>query len=181
MTRLIDTPQRLAAAQPDLVWYGTFGDFALAPLDDPENPGGLLGGGALYTAIALQVFTDGRGEKDPLDPGMVDQRGWPGDGFDVDRSRGEAPLGNANWTIRRRLPVGARAARDAQLNAMAALSVLAAQKVIGAYAVTATPMPAENRIQLDCDIKRPDGSPLYRGPFSGFWSLADALRRQAAG
>ena len=98
MTRLSDLPARVAAIAPAIVWDGKAGDFAVAPLTDPVNPGGLVADPAILSAITILVFTDSEGSPDPLAPDDLDCRGWPGDGFDIDVAAGEGLIGSVTVT-----------------------------------------------------------------------------------
>lgn len=84
---------------PDLVWNGAFADLALSGIDDPVNPGGLQAKAALTTAVLLCLMTDRRADPTELRDGDVN-RGWPGDGFDIEA--GETPLGSKLWLLQRR-------------------------------------------------------------------------------
>lgn len=172
MARLIVDPLAPQGAGPDTVWDGERGDMAVAPLAEPGNPQGLQARNPLLTAIVLALESDARGERDPLDPYAYDVRGWPGDGFDVDRSRGEAQLGATTW-VAWRYAVDDDNAQRVIDSTLVALKPLQDQGAIGAVDVTADADPANNRIRRVIHIRRPDGTVLYSGPFAGLW---DALR-----
>lgn len=169
MTKLAPLPERAAAVAPAMTWALDHGDFAVAALDDPVNPGGLVSDGALLGAVATLLFTDARGEVDPIDPTEVDLRGWPGDCFDIDVAGGEGPLGSQLWMLARR-PVNAETARLAEVYAAAALRPLIAQKLIKAATFAAEPSRIDRRIVLTTTITRSDGARLYSGPLAGLWS-----------
>lgn len=173
MTRIILDAFSPVDAGPDTVWDGEMGDMAVAPLSDPDNPAGLLARDPLKTALVLALESDARGEPDPLDPTAYDLRGWPGDGFDVDVARGEAPLGSTVWTAFRHA-VDEENAQRVEDATRVALKPLQDQGVIGEVAVTATPDAASNLIRREIRIARPDGSILYSGPFSGLWGALGA-------
>ena len=175
MTRIIDPLEQQAGVAPATVWTGSSGDFAVAPASDSRNPQGLASDAALLSAIALCLFSDCRGDPDPIDPAGIDLRGWPGDGFDVDRAGGEAPLGNKVWTLFR-LPVNNENARAAERFMNEALAPLLTQKLLGSATVRATPYPALRRVDLVYVLKRTDGTALYSGPWAGLWeTLQGAL------
>lgn len=168
MTRLLVDALVPQGAGPDVIWDGEFGDVAVAPLSDRSNAGGLVARDPLMTAFVLALESDARGPHDPLDPTSYDLRGWPGDGFDVDASRGEAALGSTTWTAYRH-PVDEDNARRVIEAGQVALKPLQDQGLIGDVLVTAEPDPASNRITRAISIARPDGTLLYSGPFSGLW------------
>lgn len=173
MTRLISDPLAPAAAGPDTLWDGQYGDMAVAPLAEPGNPAGLMARDPLKTALVLALESDARGERDPLDPFSYDVRGWPGDGFDVDAAKGEAPLGSTTWLAYRHAVDDENARRVAEA-AQVALVPLQRQGVIGEVEVTAVPVPGEVRIERVISIARPDGTNLYSGPFAGLWEALGA-------
>lgn len=84
---------------PDIAWDGRAGDLVITAPDDPRNPAGLRATQALTTAVLICLMTDIRVEPYELRPGDVN-RGWPGDGFDLDGA--ETPLGSRLWLLRRR-------------------------------------------------------------------------------
>jgi phage gp46-like protein len=168
MTRLLVDALVPQGAGPDILWDGQSGDMAVAPLDDPGNPAGLVARDPLLTGLVLALECDARGPRDPLDPSSYDVRGWPGDGFDVDLGRGEGPLGSTTWVAYRH-PVDDENARRVVEAAQIALKVLQDQGVLGDVTVEAVADAAENRIRRTIAIKRPDGALLYAGPYAGLW------------
>lgn len=173
MVRVIADALAPAAGAPDTLWDGQSGDMAVAPLTEPGNPAGLIARDPLKTALVLALESDARGERDPLDPYAYDVKGWPGDGFDIDVSKGEAPLGSTTWLAWRH-PVDDDNARRVEDAALVALAPLQKQGAIGNVTVTAIPIPAENRIERRIAIARPDGTLLYSGPFAGLWEALGA-------
>lgn len=169
MTRLAPLPERDAAFSPVMTWDVDHGDFAVAPLTDPVNPGGLISDGALIGAIATLLFSDCAGMPDPLDPADIDLRGWPGDYFDVDRAAGEAPLGNLTWMLARH-PTNAATARLSEIYAEQALQPLITQGLIKSVSVTAQDFRGSRKIERVITITRPDGSRLYSGLLAGLWT-----------
>ena len=91
------------APQPILTWdtvwdaQSGFADWAYADRSEASNRGGLQAQAALQTAVILCLFTD---RYCPPDHPLAfllegdDPRGWWGDGVDVARDQGEAPLGS---------------------------------------------------------------------------------------
>lgn len=185
MTRILDPASDPAPSAPDLVLVGSgllsgsrF-DFALAGPNDRANPLGLRAGQLLATAIALCLWSDGRGEPDPLQSGEMDLRGWPGDGFDLDTSRGEAPVGSVIWT-RFRFPANADNAAAIARAAETSLQPLVRQGLLGQATFTGTAEPASNRISLAVRLAAPDGRVIYDGPFAGLWEALLAVRHPLA-
>lgn len=173
MTRLLADALVPQGAGPDILWDGQRGDMALAPLSEPGNPAGLVARNPLLTGLVLSLETDARGPHDPLDPAAYELRGWPGDGFDVDVSKGEAPLGSTTW-VSFRHPTDDDNARRVIEAAQIALKPLQDQGVIGDVTVDAVADPAETRIRRTITIARPDGSILYSGPYAGLWEALGA-------
>lgn len=174
MTRVVDPLEQQAGVAPSTIWAGSSGDFAVAPANDARNPQGLSGDAAILSALALCLFSDGKGDPDPIDPAAIDLRGWPGDGFDVDRAAGEAPLGNKVWTLFR-LPVNDENARTAERYMIEALSCLIGQGVLGSAEVKATPYPSQRRVDLVYILRRPNGTTLYSGPWAGLWETMQGV------
>lgn len=81
---------------PDIVWNGTVVDFAVSAGSD-DVPTGSLTAPPLRTDVILLLFTDARAGTYKH---HGDRRGWLGDGFDVDFSKGKAPLGSKLWLYR---------------------------------------------------------------------------------
>lgn len=81
--------------------WTAWGDWALAdPDNEVFNVGGLAATDQLSTAILIQFGTHKRrAEGAAGEPGDI--RGWFGDTFDVDASKGEGPIGSWLWTLSR--------------------------------------------------------------------------------
>src|SRR4051812_23188738 len=107
MVALTITPLGEAGVEllaPDIVWQnGMVGDFALVESPPADGAaGGLQAQHPIETAVLMCLYTDARCEVRELRFEMGgDRRGWPGDGFDIDTSAGEAPLGSKLWLYRR--------------------------------------------------------------------------------
>lgn len=181
MTRIIEPVGDASPTSPDLVLItdpvlgADRADFALAGPDDRSNPLGLRAGQGLATAIALCLMSDARGATDLDDGDLLDLRGWPGDGFDVDAARGEAALGNTVWE-RFRWPADDANAREIGNRFAVALEPLRRQGVIGEARFDPTPDPASNRIIITVRISAPSGRVIYDGPFAGLWEAILAIR-----
>ena len=154
---------------PDIVWNGTVGDFRLvaAPADGPA--GGLQGRAPLATAVLLCLFTDGRASPEDLRAEHAgDRRGWPGDGFDLDTARGEAPLGSLLWLFRRSALTDLTAL-EVQAAAETALQPLIAQGAAVAVRTEARLDKAAGRLALGVGLYGRDGSERYAATFDLLW------------
>lgn len=150
---------------PDLLWNGRVGDLALTDLTDPVNPGGLVNGNALKTAVLVCLMTDRRADPVELRDGDVN-RGWPGDGFDM--MPGEVPLGSKLWLLRRRA-LTAEIETVARDYAMEALQTLVDQGAFARFEVTATANRAERRLDLAVIGYGRDGSLTFDKRFAVLW------------
>lgn len=150
---------------PDLAWNGAFGDLVTTGLDDPVNPGGLRAAHALETAVLICLMTDARADPTELRDGDTN-RGWPGDGFDMEP--GEAPLGSKLWLLRRRAltPDIEILAAD---YARAALQTLVDQRAFVRFDVTATADRAANRLDLSVAGYGRDNTVTYDRRFAVLW------------
>ena len=172
----------VVALPPDLVWqkadgsraeatYGVRGDFALA-VTAADGPGGLEAKNPLQTAVIALLFTDVRVEGYEIDAGRAgDQRGWPGDGFDVDPTAGEQPLGSKLWLLRRK-DLNDQTAMWAQAEAKRALAPLKAQGLAVKIEATATPDYAADTLWLAIALYGRDGAQIYAAKFDLIWKLA---------
>ena len=158
---------------PDIVWDGTVGDFALSAGGDNGGAGGLVAANPLRTAILLLLFTDARAESYELrSEHRGDRRGWVGDGFDIDRSAGAAPLGSKLWLYRRHeltdltgLEMAAEAKR--------ALQPLIDQRAVVRIEAAATVDKARGRVLLTVNLYGRDGREAYADKFDLLWRRAD--------
>ena len=163
---------------PDTLWDGVTGDWALAG-DDKANPGGLRARAALATAVLLCLMTDARVEPDELAPDDQN-RGWPGDSFDLRTDLGETPIGSKLWLLRRSTASDATALRAADY-ARAALQTLIDQGAVSSVDVRSTARPAERRIDLDIKLKDRDGAVVFDRRFGVLWEQLRGLDRPLAG
>lgn len=156
---------------PDLVWNGVVGDLATTSLDDPVNPGGLRARQALATAILICLMTDRRVDATELREGD-ENRGWPGDGFDM--RVGEAPLGSKLWLLRRRgLEPGIEI--KAQDYAREALQTLVDQGAVARFDVSATAARDRNRLDLAIAAYSKSGIQIYDQKFAVLWDQIDGV------
>lgn len=163
----------VALLPPDIVWNGVVGDFAVSAGGDDGPAGGLTAANPLRTAVILLLFTDARAETYELrHEHRGDRRGWPGDGFDVDRSKGEAPLGSKLWLYRRHeLTEGT--AMAVATEAERALQPLIRQGAVVRIAARATADKPAGRIRLTVNLYGRDGREAYAPQFDLLWRRAD--------
>ena len=163
----------VAVLPPDVLWSGTVGDFSIATKPDQGGAGGLVAANPLRTAVILLLFTDARADTSDLRyEHRGDRRGWPGDGFDIDPTRGEAPLGSKLWVYRRHDLVD-ETGRQIALEARRAL-----QPLIGQGAVVRIDTEFEvdkpgGRILLGVKLYGRDGRETYADKFDLLWRRAD--------
>lgn len=150
---------------PDLVWNGETGDMAISAATDTDNPSGLASGNALRTAVIVALLTDRRAETSELRDGDIN-RGWPGDGFDLDD--GETPLGSKLWLLRRSA-LTASVARRAEDYAMEALQPLIDQGAFVRFDVEATISAEGNRLDLAVAGYGRDGARRFHERFGIHW------------
>lgn len=167
------TPLETAGVEllpPDIVWNGVAGDFVLAN-------GTLQSSDPIKTAVVMLLFTDARGSDDQMRRAdETDKRGWVGDGFDVDRARGETDLGSRLWLLRREALTEA-IARDFQDEATRALQPLIAQGAVVRIDVTAEAItePPGNLLRLLVNLYGRDGARRYADRFDILWDAASAV------
>ena len=167
---------------PDLIWqkvdgsragtgYGVRGDF-LVSATVADGPGGLEAKNPLQTAVIALLFSDVRVEGYEIDAGRAgDQRGWPGDGFDIDVAAGEQPLGSKLWLLRRK-DLNDQTAMWAQAEAKRALAPLKAQGLAVKIEAKATPDYPNDTMQLAIALYGRDGAQVYASKFDLIWKLA---------
>ena len=171
LTSLADASDTLLP--PDIVWNGYVGDFAVSAGGDDGAAGGLVAANPLRTAVILLLFTDARAETYQLRfEHRGDRRGWPGDGFDVDTAKGEAPLGSLLWTFRRH-ELNDRTAMEVAAEAERALQPLLGQQAVVAIRTKAVADKGAGRIVLTINLYGRDGRDLYAPQFDLLWSRAD--------
>ena len=170
----------VVALPPDIVWlkddgtpaghgrYGVVGDFGVS-VTITDGPGGLVATDPLRTAIILSLFSDCRVEGYEIDAGRAgDQRGWPGDGFDLDAGAGEAALGSKLWLLRRR-DLNEQTALWAQAEAARALAPLIAQGVCARVDAVAEPDYANDTMLLAIALYGRDGTQVFASKFDLLW------------
>lgn len=151
---------------PDVVIIdGTTGDFVL------DDTTGLLARNPIATAIVLCLMTDARAASDQIRQEHAgDTRGWVGDGFHIDTSRGETELGSRLWLFRRH-ELTDETARQVEDEARRCLQTLITQRVAVKIDVRATVQKAEGRITLEIAVIGHDGRSVADVRFDPLWKL----------
>ena len=163
----------VAVLPPDVVWNGTVGDFAIAKNAAEGGAGGLVAANPLRTAVLLLLFTDARADTSELRfEHRGDRRGWVGDGFDVDRTRGEAPLGSKLWLYRRH-ELDDDTGRQVAAEARRALEPLIGQHAVVRIDVDFEVDKARGQIRLSVKLYGRDGREAYADKFDLLWRRAD--------
>jgi phage gp46-like protein len=163
--RPLSTADRTVLPPDVVIIDGTTGDFVL------DERTGLQAQNPIATAIALCLLTDARASQDELRHEHVgDARGWPGDGFDIDASRGETELGSKLWLYRRHELVD-ETGRAVEDEARRALQTLIGQGLATRIDVKATVQKAEGRILLEVAVIGRDGRNTINVRFDPLWKL----------
>ena len=161
---------------PDIIWNGVFGDLAITSPTDPVNPSGLRATAALATSVLMCLMTDVRVEQTELRDGDTN-RGWPGDGFDLQGF--ETALGSKLWLLRRRaLTPGIEL--DAEDYTREALQTLIDQGAFARFDVTVTADRAANRLEIGIVGYGEDGETRYAQRFAVQWVRSDAVDQPLA-
>ncbi|MBR0871207.1 phage GP46 family protein [Bradyrhizobium tropiciagri] len=163
--------------QANLLWDSQWrpqdgaADWALAGAGETQNRGGLRSLAALHTAIILLLFTDKRiPDNHPLlyllEGG--DQRGWWGDGSDVDASLSETELGSLLWVFERSI-LTEDIRRWVEAIALDALSPLIKQGAATRIDAQASAEFALDRLELQIQVYGRDGTKIYDQRFDDIW------------
>jgi phage gp46-like protein len=137
------------------------------------NAGGLQSIAALATAVYLLLFTDAY--VPPTHPLAYladgDNRGWWGDGIDVDATAGEQPLGSWLWLLGRAplVVAGMPIEQWAQSLALQALAPLQTQGVVAKIVATATVITQYSRVDLSVQLYGSDGTLMFDQDFELVW------------
>ncbi len=154
-------PEGLAA--PDIGWTGFVGDFV------PDAVFGFVGQNPIKTSILMLLFTDVACEPAQLRPEHNgDRRGWVGDGFGIDATRGEQPLGSTLWLLRRSV-LNEQVAFEAEAECVRALQPLVRQGIATSVLATARINGARDRLELAITLKARDGRPVFADQFDVLW------------
>lgn len=159
---------------PDLVYDGVMADLAPAGDGEAGNRAGLRARAAIETAVLICLLTDARAEADELRTGD-ENRGWPGDSFDLDGDAGEAPIGSKLWLLRRRTVDAVETPRLAEAWALEALQVLVDQGAAAAVTAVATADPARNRLELAVTVTDRAGVSLVDRKYQILWESLDGI------
>ena len=159
---------------PDTVWNGVSGDWALAG-DALGNRQGLRATQALATAVLICLQTDARVEPEEL-PDGEENRGWPGDSFDLRQDLGEQPIGSKLWLLRRSVANEATAIR-AEDYARAALQCLIDQGAVASVEVTAVAKPSQRRLDLGVVLRDRNGGTVFDQRFGVLWEQLRGVDR----
>jgi phage gp46-like protein len=171
-TRVLAEPA--AIPPPDIVWNGLRGDFALVSGTGQGPRGGLRGGQAFATAVALLLFTDAQCADSELTIFMAgDRRGWAGDGFDLDATAGETPLGSKLW-LYRRSELTDETGRKIEDEARRVLQTLIDQQACARIDLAAAVDAPGGRVMLDIEIYGKTGAKLFAKKFDDLWQAMSA-------
>lgn len=164
--------------QPNLLWDSEWkppeglADWVMPALArETQNRGGLRAVAALHTTVVLLLFTDKRLPDDhPLRYLLegADQRGWWGDGVDVQADRGETELGSWLWVFERSILTD-YIIRWVEAVAIDGLMPLINQNIAARIAAQATAEKALDRCDLAVQIYGRDGSKIYDARFDDIW------------
>ncbi|MEM9734235.1 MAG: phage GP46 family protein [Pseudomonadota bacterium] len=168
------TPLTLAAEtllDPDIVWNGRVGSLRVTPHDHPSNPAGFQAEQAIATAVLICLQTDRRVDPSELADGE-ENRGWPGDGFDLEP--GETPLGSRLWLLRRRA-LTEEIEIEAQDYAEEALQTLIDQGVFVRVKATARADFEFNRLDLTVDGFGEEGAATFHERYQILWDQLDGV------
>ena len=160
---------------PDTVWDGVSGDWSEAGPNEVGNAYGLRARAALASAVLLCLMTDARVEPDELPEGE-DNRGWPGDSFDLREDLGERPIGSKLWLLRRETATEATARRAADY-ARSALQTLVDQGAVATVDVSTTLVPGQHRIDLIITLRDRAGTIVHDGRYGVLWEQLRGLDR----
>ena len=167
-------PEAEPSLAPDLAWNGRVGDIAPAGLDEHGNRGGLRARQQIATAVLICLMTDRRVDPSELREGD-ENRGWPGDGFDL--AGGETALGSKLWLLARRAVDDVTVPRLAEDYAIEALQTLIDQGVCARVEATAVADPERNRLDLDISLYGRVGAAIFQQRFAVLWGQLDGISR----
>lgn len=164
--------------QANLLWDSEWkppeglADWVLPALTtETQNRGGLRAVAALHTNVVLLLFTDKRLPDDhPLRYLLegADQRGWWGDGIDVQTDQGETDLGSFLWVFERSILTD-DIIRWVEAVAIDALMPLINQNVAVRIDAQAIAEKAFDRCDLAIQIYGRNGTKIYDQRFDDIW------------
>lgn len=171
-------PATLPVLPHDVVWNDNaqVGDFVMATVPAQGGVGGYQAQNPIATAVMLLLASDMECPNSMLTLGLGgDRRGWPGDGFDVDAARGEAPLGSLFWAMRRTTLTPSVAAQFVA-EAKRALAPLLKQQMCAAINVSIDTLDVPNGLLvLAIVLTGTDGRPVFAGQYRPLWNRAAGL------
>ena len=156
---------------PDIPWDGVKGDLAINPLTHPTAPGDFRAEQGLATQVLICLMTDRAADPSELPEG-VENRGWPGDAFDLEA--GETPLGSKLWLLRRQsLYAGIEIKAEAYIRE--ALQPLIDQKAIVSVDVAVTVDRTQNRMDYAIALYGRDGKRIHDQKFTQLWDQLNGV------
>lgn len=156
---------------PDILWDGQRGDLAINPLTHPTTPGDFRAEQGLATQVLICLMTDRAVDPSELPEG-VENRGWPGDAFDLEE--GEMPLGSKLWLLRRQaLYTGIEIRAEAYIRE--ALQPLLDQKAVVSISVDVIADRATNRMEFTIALYGRDGKRIYDQKFTELWDQLNGV------
>ena len=162
----------VAVLPPDVLWDGQSGDFYLSKVPEDGGPGGFVAANPIASAVMMLLFSDARPSAALGGPQPTgDPRGWPGDGFDIRKDRGEGPLGSTFWRFRRAV-VNDDTAREIELAALFALRPLKTQGLAERIEATAVALPDDGEVRLTVGVYAGEKE-IYAQSFDALWRRAD--------
>ena len=166
-----NAPGEQAYRAPDILWDGERGDLAINPLTHPTAPGDFRAEQGLATQVLICLMTDRAADPSELPEG-VENRGWPGDGFDLEE--GETPLGSKLWLLRRQaIYTGIEIKAEAYIRE--ALQPLIAQKAIIRIDVAVVADRSRNRMDYTVTLTGRDGKRVYDQKFTYLWDQLNGV------
>ena len=150
-------------------------DWALAgPGANTLNVGGLQSVAAMATAVYLALFTDAYVPPDHPLAYLADgdNRGWWGDGVEVETNLGEGPLGSWLWLLERAplVAAGVPIEQWAQTFALQALAPLQTQGAVVEINASATVDTQMGRVELSVQLYGANGAVMFDQKFELIWN-----------
>ena len=166
-----NTQGEQAYRAPDILWDGVKGDLAINLLTHPVAPGDFRAEQGLATQVLICLMTDRAADPSELPEG-VENRGWPGDAFDLEA--GETPLGSKLWLLRRQsLYAGIEIKAEAYIRE--ALQPLLDQKAAVSISVDVVADRAINRMEFAIALYGRDGKRIYDQKFTELWDQLNGV------
>lgn len=160
----------------DIVWDGRCGDYRRVGADEPGNPFGLQSRQQLATAVLICLQTDRAVEPEALREGD-EQRGWAGDAFDLDASRGEVPIGSRLWQLHRATLDEFETPRFTEYACREALQTLIDQGAVARIDFASQVLLDQNRFEFTVSLFGRDGRKLHQQQFAILWDKLNGVDR----